>query len=185
MANASILKYTKVVKIDGLTKLQYDLEGFLVVFYLKGIKYVHTTKEQFRQDDIDTIYASGGYYQEVYFLKYLVKQDQISAFDIQNKYKLKDGDLPKAVTGDIIKVQKLKLVAPFTDFCKIQTFSWNYVDNSPILDNFFNIIIPPVTTLGYNVVEGNSPVGDIAREFYNRKINLLRSAFSCIIFHYG
>lgn len=170
MANAAILKYTKVVQTTNLSDIQFDLGGFLVGFKISGIKYVHSNKDDFRREDQNTIYASGGYYQEEFFLKYLAKE--ISAETLQTNYQLKNNSLPLAVSGDTVKVQKLKLVEPFADFCKVETFSWTYDIGSPIIDSDFNIIIPAPSAPGYSVATNTATTDSHADAFFDHKITL-------------
>lgn len=135
MEQAAILKSGDVIKLTGLINPKYTIYGFLNSFeaVIDGVtkKFKETVKEDFRDIDLvgqidqDVI---GGFYEENFFLEYLI--DKKKLYQLKNhKY-----DFKPASTGDEVIVKKLKVSAPYTDFCKIETFKWSYQPSIQIVD---------------------------------------------------
>jgi hypothetical protein len=171
MRNAAILKYDTVVVIDDFLNPEYDIDsGFLVSFILNSIRYKHTLKENFRQEDVNSMQAGGGYYNEEMFLKYLAGEVPIDIIT-SNKYKLSRDKIELAKSGDIINIQKIKIVPPnFDEFCKVEKTKWIYDASVPLIANF-NIIVP--TNASSKDIVKSLDVN--AFQFYNNKILLVRS----------
>lgn len=173
MEQAAILKSGEVVKLTGLINPKYTIYGFLNSFetVINGVtkKFKETVKDDFRDVDLvgqvnkDVI---GGFYEEDFFLEYLIDKNKL--YQLKNhKYTFK-----LASAEDEIVVKKIKIAAPYTDFCKIETYKWPYQPNTSILDyGTWQIKIPqgitPIPLEGVNVQLNNT-----AMEFYNHKIAL-------------
>jgi hypothetical protein len=173
MEQAAILKSGEVVKLTGLINPKYTIYGFLNSFetVINGVtkKFKETVKDDFRDVDLvgqvnkDVI---GGFYEEDFFLEYLIDKNKL--YQLKNhKYTFK-----LASAEDEIVVKKIKIAAPYTDFCKIETYKWPYQPNTSILDyGTWQIKIPqgitPIPLEGVNVQLNNT-----AMQFYNHKIAL-------------
>jgi len=169
MAEAAILKYSRAIKTDNLSELKYDLDGYLTEFRLNGITYRHVRKNDFRSEDENLEMASGGYYNEAEFLKYLGKL--VTLENITKNFKLKDTDLVSAGELDILSVPVLKISAPYRPFdtcCRLNFCSWTYVLNAPLTDANFKIIIPTNADVNASVIN----VGIQSKEFYDHKTDL-------------
>lgn len=170
MANASIFIGGDVKRTTNLSELAFNHKsGFLIKFKFEDSIYTHTSKDSFRKEDQDKNEASGGYYKEAEFLKYLVKK--ISLSDLGND-KLPLIRLEKAQAGDTIVVRKLKIEAPYDRFCKANKITWDYILNSEIVESDLETIKIP---LNATTTENDVPVNGIARSFYNRHIPLITS----------
>jgi len=182
MEQAAILKSGNVVKLTGLTNPKYTIYGFLNSFeaVIDGVtkKFKETVKEDFREEDLvgqidrDVI---GGFYEEQFFLEYLIDKNKL--YELKNhKYTFK----PASAKDEII-VRKLKVVAPYTDFCKIETYKWAYEPNIPIIDyGTWQITIP--SEVLPNPLEGeNVQLNGAAMQFYNHKIGLFVTPITDIV----
>ncbi|WP_431241141.1 hypothetical protein ACQ9BO_13525 [Flavobacterium sp. P21] len=173
MEQAAILKSGEVVKLTGLINPKYTIYGFLNSFevVINGVTkiYKETLKEDFRDDDLfgqidkDVI---GGFYEQDFFLEYLTDKNKLNQLK-DHKYPFKS-----ASANDEIIVKKLKVLSPYTDFCKIETYKWTYQPNIPIVDyGTWQIKIP--TGVLPNPLEGvNIQLNPTAMQFYNHKIGL-------------
>lgn len=168
MANAVILFGGKVKQATNLSDITFNNKsGFVASFMFKGKKYTHCYPKNYLNEKAPAI--DEGYYYEQDFLKYLAKTilpDVLSAGVFQLK-KIAD-----AVNGDVIKVSKLRVVDPYDEFCKINTYSWPYDSTQDVIDGDSNIVIPDITPEKVNV-----PLApQLVYEFYNRNILLVKSS---------
>ncbi|KAF2507125.1 hypothetical protein EYY60_21705 [Flavobacterium zhairuonense] len=173
MEQAAILKSGEVVKLTGLINPKYTIYGFLNSFevVINGVTkiYKETLKEDFRDDDLfgqidkDVI---GGFYEQDFFLEYLTDKNKLNQLK-DHKYPFKS-----ASVNDEIIVKKLKVLSPYTDFCKIETYKWTYQPNIPIVDyGTWQIKIP--NGVFPNPPEGvNTQLNPTAMQFYSHKIGL-------------
>ncbi|WP_158728534.1 MULTISPECIES: hypothetical protein [unclassified Flavobacterium] len=170
MEQAAILKSGIVVKLTNLTKPTYTIYGFLNSFetVIDGVtkKFRETVVTDFKEEDQKNKDAIGGFYEEQFFLEYLTDKNKLYQLkDHYYKFKL-------ATVDDEINVKKLKVIAPYTDFCKIETYKWIYKPNISVIDNGTEqIIIPsgldPAPLLGENIQLNSN-----AMQFYSHKIRL-------------
>ena len=181
MEQAAILKSGDVVKLTGLTNPQYSIYGFLTSFEvnIKRVinnvekevteKYSYTVQDQFRLEDLVGQVnkdVSGGFYEEQFFLGYLAGKNKL--YELKNhKYEFKT-----ASDGDEIIVKKLKVVDPYTDFCKIETYKWKRKLNISVLDVGTGQIIIPTGVVPNPVLGENIQLNSNAMVFYSHKIGL-------------
>ncbi|SHH26992.1 hypothetical protein [Flavobacterium defluvii] len=173
MEQAAILKSGEVIKITGLLNPKYSIYGFLNSFEanVNGVtkKFRETVKEDFRDVDLvgqvdkDVI---GGFYEEDFFLEYLIDKNKLYELK-HHKYPFK----PASVDDEII-VKKLKVVAPYTDFCKIETYKWSHQPNTQIVDYGTWQIKIPTGVFPDPIEGGNVQLNNTAMQFYNHKIGL-------------
>ncbi|WP_183573836.1 hypothetical protein HDF18_08455 [Mucilaginibacter sp. X5P1] len=166
MANAFILfNATQTVKqTTGVSDYTFhNKSGFIATLVINGIKYTHTFTQT-----VGGVNVTAGYYQEIPFLKWLV--NKTIATDL-TPYVLDMGKLVDAVKGDTVLVETLRIVTPYTDFCKLNQYSWNYNPAIKILDDQGNIIIPPGTQPTIMPVSLVVP----ALSFYSNSIPLINS----------
>ncbi|WP_026904651.1 hypothetical protein [Pedobacter glucosidilyticus] len=172
MANAAILKTIRVIQTDNLSKLAFDLDGYLVQFNIGDIVYKHVEQDSFRKDDLKNQAnpVSAGYYTKDSFLKYLTITKDINILkqhalekNISVKYAKKDDD---------IKVQKLVLKMPYDNFCTVGIYNFKYSGN-------INDVIDP-SNLRIKVPDNIEPISIklnnlfvAATDFYKNKISLL------------
>lgn len=165
MANALVLKGGRVVDSTNIIHPIFDLkDGCITQFSLGTIKYSFIKHFLFRREDENTMYSGGGYFQESEFFRYQAKR--ISAETLQTSFKLRETDLITAKAGDMISCLKLRLIDPYTDFCKFDDFSWAHDPHVTILDVNFDLIIPPTATS----VVSEMTLNINARGFYDAKI---------------
>lgn len=166
MEQAAILKSGSVVKVTNLTNLKYTIYGFLSAFdtVVGGDtkKYRQTVFTDFREEDQGKE-AIGGFYEEQIFLQYLA--DKENKFDTLKKYPFK-----LATVDDEIKVRKLKVDAPYTNFCTIETFKWIYQPNIPVLDDVTEQIKIPAGTDPTPFLGEIISLSSTAMDFYSDKI---------------
>jgi hypothetical protein len=170
MEKAAILKSGIVVKLTDLINPIYTIYGFLNSFetIIDGVtkKFRETLINDLKEEDQLNKDAIGGFYEEQFFLEYLIDPNKL--------YQLKEHyyNFKLATDDDEIKVRKLKVVDPYTDFCKIETYKWNYKTNIPVVDfGTWQIKIP----IGINPdpLEGeNVQLTNTAMQFYSHKIAL-------------
>lgn len=173
MEQAAILKSGDIIKLTGLINPKYTIYGFLNSFeaVIEGVtkKFNETVKEDFRDVDLveqidqDVI---GGFYEEKFFLEYLIDKNKL--YQLKNhKY-----DFKPASAGDEIIVKKLKVSPPYTDFCKIETFTWSYQPSIQIVDYGTWQIKIPNGVVAVSLEGVNIQLNDTAMQFYNHKIGL-------------
>lgn len=181
MEQAAILKSGDVVKLSGLTNPQYSIYGFLTSFeviikkVINGVekeiteKYSYTVQDQFKLEDLVGQVnkdVSGGFYEEQFFLGYLAGKNKL--YELKNhKYQFK-----AASYGDEIIVRKLKVVDPYTDFCKIETYKWKHKPNTLVLDVETRQITIPAGVVPNPLLGENVQLNNIAMQFYSHKIGL-------------
>ncbi len=170
MEQAAILKSGIAVKLTGLISPSYTIYGFLNSFFKDTKKFRETLQIDFREEDQWHKDAIGGFYQEEAFLKYLNKDKDYPLYKLKNYYY----KFELATDNDEINVRKLRLVAPYTEFCVLETYKWTYVKNSILLGDLnSNQILIPVGTQP-NPINGDIiPLyGTTPNTFFNNKISL-------------
>ncbi|PJJ08654.1 hypothetical protein CLU83_1940 [Flavobacterium sp. 1] len=170
MEQAAILKTGQVVKLTDIINPKYSIYGFLnsfeVITNKVTKKFRDTEEKDFRDADLSGQINKDvvrGFYEEQFFLEYLVGKHEL--YELKNhKYTLKP-----ASAGDEIIVKKLKVVAPYTDFCKIETYKWTYQLNVPVFDYYetLQIIVPSGLS---PIKEENIQLFSTAMLFYSDKI---------------
>jgi len=167
MEQAAILKSGDVVKLTGLMNPKYTIYGFLNSFEKiidkKTKKFRQLLFSDFREEDQNKDSISG-FYEEQSFLEYLT--DKENKFHLLKQYEFK-----LATVEDEITVKRIKVVDPYIDFCKIETYKWAYEPNVPVFDYYgtLQIIIPPGKFP--NPLQGeNINLKNTAMRFYADKI---------------
>jgi hypothetical protein len=165
MAEAVILPGGKVKNDLNLSAITfYNKSGFVATFALKTKNYRHTFTKNYL-NDASAPNLTAGYYDEQLFLQYLaqkVKPGDLVPFNL--------GNIADAVEGDMIKVSKLKSISPYDDFCKINSYTWQYNPQEKVLDDDGNIIIRSTTPTAVDI-----PLTPTAYQFFNKNIPLITS----------
>jgi hypothetical protein len=111
MEQAAILKSGIVVKLTDLINPIYTIYGFLNSFETikDGVtkKFRETLITDFKEEDQLNKDAIGGFYEEQFFLEYLIDKNKLYQLK-EHYYKFK-----LATDDDIINVRKLKVVDPY------------------------------------------------------------------------
>ncbi|SDE67273.1 hypothetical protein SAMN05216464_108164 [Mucilaginibacter pineti] len=172
MAEAAIFFDGKVRQTTNLSNITFNNKtGFVTNFTFNKIKYTHVLKDRFISDGINTTNANNGYYDESVFLKYLAK-DGVSINGL-TAAKLSLNLITSAVKNDTVRVQQLNIVAPYTDFCTLNKYTWNFDPNANVLDDrHFTIILQP----GYQLITEKLPLSSVPNDFYAKNISLITSA---------
>ncbi|MDN5288987.1 MAG: hypothetical protein JWR38_5261 [Mucilaginibacter sp.] len=172
MAEAAIFFDGKVRQTTNLSNITFNNKsGFVATFTFNQIKYTHLYKDKFNRIDINSPDVTAGYYDESKFLKYLVK-DGISINDIPAA-KLSLDQITGAALKDTVRVQYLKVTAPYNDFCTINKYTWSFDPSAKVLDDRdFTIILQP----GYQLVPEKVPVSSVAENFHTKNIGLITSS---------
>ncbi|MDN3548774.1 hypothetical protein [Mucilaginibacter aquaedulcis] len=170
MTDAAIFIDFKVRKLTSVSEVLFQNKtGFVTGFVFDNIKYSHIYSGDFRPEDIDKKYATAGFYDQAKFLQYLAKKIKLKELPAA---KLSEDRIPLAVDGDTVIVQKLRSKSPYTDFCKVDKYTWDFIGTEKILDDDLGTILLPARTV--NVV----PPIDIllnpnAKDFYANNIHLI------------
>jgi len=164
MAEAIILFGGKVKNDSTLSNLTFNNKsGFVGSFTFGGAKYTHAFSKNYLNDPTKPA-IEAGYYEEQQFLQYLAKQTGPEKLKVLSLDMIAD-----AVAGDTIRISKLKVTAPYTDFCKINSYFWTYDPLLEVVDQAGNIIIRATTDP--SVV--NVPLSETAYAFFNHNIPLI------------
>lgn len=170
MEQAAILKSGIVVKLTDLINPIYTIYGFLNSFetVIDGVtkKFRETLITDFKEEDQLNKDAIGGFYEEQFFLEYLIDKNKLYQLK-EHYYKFK-----LATDDDEINVRKLKVVDPYTDFCKIETYKWKHEPNIPVIDNATWQIRVPVGINPDPLGGENIQLNSTAMQFYSHKIGL-------------
>ncbi|MDO3641333.1 hypothetical protein [Mucilaginibacter sp. L3T2-6] len=162
MADAAIFIDGKVRQTTNLTGVTFNSKtGFVANFTFNQIRYVHVYKDKFNNRDANSKNASAGYYNESQFLKYLVN-DGVSINDLPAA-KLNLDTITSAKLKDTVRVQFFRVKSPYTDFCTVDKYSWDFDPNAKVLDDtHFDIILQP----GYTVVQEKITLSAVSDDFY-------------------
>lgn len=168
MAHVGYFKGQSVYNTDLMSDIRYDDRGHIVEFKLLET-YIYVSSEDYRSEEVGTIYAITGFFKKEKFLEYLAKK--IDRFKIQ-KSQLNFKTLKKAVNGDIFKTTKLNTENPYNDFCKVISYEWKFEIEYKLLDVNSNIIIPPTSFENFAKKEKIMEVNPIAKIFFLHKVGI-------------
>ncbi|QEM10600.1 EndoU domain-containing protein [Mucilaginibacter rubeus] len=170
MADVAVFIDYKVRRITDLSEVQFQNKtGFVTGFALKNIKYSHIYSGDFRPEDVGKKYATAGFYDQVKFLQYLGKKIKLNELVTA---KLKDGNIALAVDNDAVIVQKLRIEAPYSDFCKVDRYTWDFVAGEKIIaDDLGSILLPARTVKVAPPLD--IPLNPVGKAFYLNNIHFI------------
>lgn len=168
MAYVGYFKGQSVYNTDLMSDIRYDVRGHIVEFKLLET-YIYVSSQDYRNEEVGTIYAIAGFFKKDFFLEYLAKK--IDRFEIQ-KFQLNFKTLKKAVNGDIFKITKLNTENPYNDFCKVVTYEWKFKSDYELLDKNSNITVPPLSYPNFSKTEKTMQVHPVAKSFFLHKIGI-------------
>jgi hypothetical protein len=171
MANVGYFKGKDVYSTEGMSDIRYDSRGHITEFKT-NVVYIYITSQDYRTEELGTIYAKSGFCEKDKFLEYLV--NKISRSEIA-KYFLDFTKLSRGVLNDVFKTVKLNTEEPFDNFCKVVTYEWNFDSDYELLDVNFNVNVPASNYPGYTKVERIMQVHPVAKSFFLHKYNLFLS----------
>jgi hypothetical protein len=175
MANAAVLRDSRIIQTTNLTGKRFDLFGFLVEFTIKqsNITYIFVDQRDLDPADLDdlnpTKLSSPQYYAKTEFLKYLDKTKYLK--DLYTADRLKNSDIILAADDDDVVVQRLHTSAPeYAAFGSVEIYSVKKSDIT-VKDNeeiqFINDSIPTIKT-----IPNISPVSLL---FYQARTDIIMS----------
>ena len=167
MANVGYFKGKGVYSTEGMTDVLYS-RGSITGFKILET-YIHITSEDYRTEELGTVYAISGFCEKEKFLEYLAKK--ITRSEIKNHF-LDFNNLKKGELKDIFRTTTLNTEEPYDDFCKKIDYQWEFDPSYELFDANLNINIPAASYPKFSKAVEIMQVHPVAKSFFLHKYDV-------------